>query len=531
LLDNARQSLGHGDARAAYLLAHEALNRKPDNPDAIDLMAQISHQTHSPAEIHWCAQWAALNPGDPARQVRLAEAALRYGETFTAQHALDAVPPRGRNSQYHQAAASLEIAEGQLDKALDELEASVRANPGDGAAQLRLDKLRLLAPQPEVRALAREGLVGLTSDNKLRLEANRALLNEARSQGRFADAKGLAKTIRDLPEATLTDRLEYLEELGRGVDKDAGEDDAGAVHFTNELLTLEAAAKLDASSILALGAWLNDHQRAAECRTWIEELPEASRDLPAAKIVAADAETHLQDWAHLQKLVASDHWGRLEYLRLAFQARAECELKGAGSPGSAAPWQQARLAAGNDRDQIQTLAGIVESWGWTHESEELWWKLADDEAAPLGALQHLASLCRKSGETEELLRVTERIYRLDPGDMIARNNLAQLRMLLGRDSLETQRISRENAAQYPADWAFNSTYAYSLHLQGRDREGIDLLLHLPGEPQRDPQIAAYLGVLYAATGQTARARPFLELAAAADLLPEESKLVRAALTP
>lgn len=531
LLDNARQSLAHGDARAAYLLTHEALNRKPDDPQAIYLMAQISQQTHSPAEIHWCAQLAALIPGDPARQVRLAEAALRYGETFTAQHALDAVPPRARTSKYHQAAASLAIAKGQLDKAQEELAAAVRANPGDGAAQLRLDKLRLLAPQQEVRAAAREGLVSLTGDNTLRLEAYRALLNEARAQGRFAEAKDLAKSIRDLPEATLADRLEYLEELGRSADKDAGMDDAATVHFTNELLSLESAAKLDASSILALGAWLNDHERSAQCRAWIEQLPEASRNLPTAKIVAADAQTHLHDWAALQKQVAGDNWGRLEYLRLAFQARAEAELSAGGNPGSSARWQQARQAVGNDRDQIQTLAGVAESWGWTRESEELWHKLADDETAPLAALQHLAGLCRKRGETEELLRVTERIYRLDPGDMVARNNLAQLRMLLGRDSLETQRISRENAAQYPADWAFNSTYAYSLHLQGRDREGIDLLLHLPGAPQQDPQIAAYLGVLYAATGQTERARPFLELAAAADLLPEESKLVRAALTP
>jgi tetratricopeptide (TPR) repeat protein len=531
LLDKARQFLAHGDARDAYLLTHEALNRKPSDPQAIDLMAQISQQTHSPAEIHWCAQLAALNPSNPAGQVRLAEAALRYGETFAAKHALDAVPRKAQDAQYHQAAANLAIAEGQLDQAQEELDAASRANPGDSAIQLRLEKLRLAAPQPDVRAAARERLLALTGDNASRLEAYRALLNDARAQKHFAEAKEFAKSIGDLPEAALADHLEYLEELGRSLDTDSAANDPASVHFNDELLSLETSAKLDGSSILALGAWLNDHERAGQCRTWIDQLPEASRNLPAAKIVAADSETHLQDWAGLQKRVASDHWGHLEYLRLAFQARAEVELSAGADPGSNASWQQARQAAGKDRDQLQTLAGLVESWGWTPECKELWWKLADDDSAPLAALQHLAGICRKRGETEELLRVTERIYRLEPGDMTARNNVAQLRMLLGRDSLETQRISRENASQYPSDWALNSTYAFSLHLQGRDREGIDLLLHLPGAPQQDPQIAAYLGVLYAATGQNERARPFLELAAAADLLPEEAKLVHAALSP
>jgi hypothetical protein len=144
-------------------------------------------------------------------------------------------------------------------------------------------------------------------------------------------------------------------------------------------------------------------------------------------------------------------------------------------------------------------------------------------------LQHLYGLCRKRGATAEVQRISERIYRLDPSDPVARNNFAQLGMLLGHDSPEIQRIARENAGEHPGDWAPGSTYAFSLHLQGRDKEALCLMLGLPGRPKLDPQMAAYFGILYAATGQPELARPLLKLASTGELLPEEATLVRTAL--
>lgn len=259
-------------------------------------------------------------------------------------------------------------------------------------------------------------------------------------------------------------------------------------------------------------------------------LEPAPRSWPASQLVAAEANARLGDWPKLDQL-GTRNWGALEPLRFAYLARAHLAQAGARDPQFAAFWQKARQAAGSDRDKISSLATAAESWGWTTEPNDLWWTLANDPAGSLPALQHLHAVFRQRGATAELLRVSERIYQLAPNNVTARNNVAQLSMLLGRGTPEIDRQARESALRYPGDWALNSTYAFSLHLQGRDREAIGHLLGLPGEPQRDPQMAAYFGVFYAAAGLPELAQPLLQLASHAELLPEEAKLVRAALEP
>ena len=73
-----------------------------------------------------------------------------------------------------------------------------------------------------------------------------------------------------------------------------------------------------------------------------------------------------------------------------------------------------------------------------------------------------------------------------------------------------------------------STYAYSLHLQGRTREGLAALEKLKAESIEMPQVALYYGVLLSASGDTNKARKYLDLAQYADVLPEENALLTAA---
>jgi thioredoxin-like negative regulator of GroEL len=530
LVTKAGEYLAHGDTCGAFLSAHEALNRDDAYIPAVELMAQLALRSHSPEEIFWCQRLVTLQPCDASRRVQLAEAALRNEETFIAKHALDRIPEADQSFRYHGAAAALALFTGHLRFVMDHLQEAHRLQPGDMPTKLMLERVRLASPDPEARALAHERLEGFASDFATRLEACRVLLAEARAQGRFDDAKRLSQKLRDLPEAALSDRLAYLEELDRRQEPGPTED-LRSLRFENELDRLEGETVFDGASIFEVGSWLNSHHHADYTLEWLSRLPETQRALPATMLVEAGAMVMSKDWPGLEKRISAAQWGQLEYLRLAFLARADLERRSVRDEVFSATWQKARQSAGTDRDKIKTLASLAESWNWNAESEALWWELANDANASLSALQHLYSVCRKRGATDEMLRISERIYHLDPSDLIARNNVAQLNMLLGRASPETQRIACENAVQHPDDWALNSTYAFSLHLQGRDREAIDHLLGLPGQPQRDPQMAAYFGILYAAAGQPERARPLLELAARADLLPEEARLVRAAFTP
>ena len=77
----------------------------------------------------------------------------------------------------------------------------------------------------------------------------------------------------------------------------------------------------------------------------------------------------------------------------------------------------------------------------------------------------------------------------------------------------------------PANPSYASTYAFSLHLQDRSAEALKVLEKLKPKQLEDPAVAVYYAVVLQATGNTERARKYLDLATRARLLPEERKLV------
>ena len=72
-----------------------------------------------------------------------------------------------------------------------------------------------------------------------------------------------------------------------------------------------------------------------------------------------------------------------------------------------------------------------------------------------------------------------------------------------------------------------STYAYSLHLQGRSREGLAALEKLKADDLERPSVALY-GLLLNVNNETNRAEKYLALASKANLLPEEKILLAGA---
>jgi len=74
-----------------------------------------------------------------------------------------------------------------------------------------------------------------------------------------------------------------------------------------------------------------------------------------------------------------------------------------------------------------------------------------------------------------------------------------------------------------------STYAYSLYMQGRTKEGLAVLNRLKPEALETPAIALYYGLLLGSSGETNRAAKYLGIAQKADLMPEEKALLAEAL--
>ena len=71
-----------------------------------------------------------------------------------------------------------------------------------------------------------------------------------------------------------------------------------------------------------------------------------------------------------------------------------------------------------------------------------------------------------------------------------------------------------------------ATFAYSLHLQGRDQEGLAAFRNLKPSQLEDPSAALYYGLLLTATGKSNEAAPYLQIALTrGQLLPEEKQML------
>ena len=131
-----------------------------------------------------------------------------------------------------------------------------------------------------------------------------------------------------------------------------------------------------------------------------------------------------------------------------------------------------------------------------------------------------------TGNTHDLQKAYAALMKNDASDVIARNDFATVSLLLGLQLPEAHQIAKENYALFPHEAVMVSTYAFSLHLQGRTRDGLKALEKLPEDELQQPEVATYYGVLLAADGQSARARTYLDIAVArSNLLPEEKAMV------
>jgi len=117
-----------------------------------------------------------------------------------------------------------------------------------------------------------------------------------------------------------------------------------------------------------------------------------------------------------------------------------------------------------------------------------------------------------------------------PDKTYYKNNLATTALLLKVDERKARQWAEELYTKTPSDPFVASTYAFALHLQSRDKQGLAVLQQLQPAELAKPSVALYYGVLLAATGKTNQATPWLQIAQThGHLLPEEKDLLFTAL--
>jgi cytochrome c-type biogenesis protein CcmH/NrfG len=518
LIAEANALVNEGDYKRASLDARRLLQINPNSAEGCRIMARLSEKAGLRSSLEWRRRVMDLGEATPNDLILLARAGVRFDDRPTADVAMARLPESAKQTaEYHALLADIAYAKRDGVEMEKELSEASRLDPENKDYIMRLASLRLGANDLNVRLKGRETLAAMKADPATRRDATRYLAEDELRQGNALDALELARQLDTLPGKTFNDRLLLLSAL-------YATKESGFSPFLEELKTFSLD---EPERVGALITWMNVHKMAAEAITWSATLPAPLIGNKLVQIALADAFVSTRDWRSLQRLVNSGNWGAVDFLRSALLARAMREL--GNTADSASQWNEAVKKVAVDSRYIMMLAETVEKWGWRTEAIELLWLIAKDPVKGDEALRTLYQYFAKKDDTENLYRVLLHSTELHPEDRNAQNNFAQISLLLNLNAARGQKMAREVYEKDPKNAAYASTYAFALHAQGETKKALKVFDSLTEEQLRQPEIAAYYGVILAAAGDSARATEFLDLGEKSEkLLPQEKALIEKA---
>jgi Flp pilus assembly protein TadD len=513
MVEQARQALQREDLRSAALMARRVLQLNPASVEATRIMASLAEMLGYRDTVGWRERIVILDPA-PANCLAWAATALRFNDVVSANRALLSVKSEKRATpEYHELAAGLALAVGNLPLAEFHFSRACRLRPNDENLKFNLACIRLQAVDPAIASAALATVEQFRVQPRTTAFALRALFADAVRRKDKNRAFRLAQDLQAAPGADFRDKLQYLDILRRMKHAD----------FSSYLARLQQESLHNTPDMARLISWMNENRLAAEALDWVRRLPPdtlARQPVPVAVAAAHEAQ---HGWKELEGLLTKGEWGDLDFMRLALLAHLNRQNR--DGVNSRIQWGLAITKAGDRPEALGTLARLAESWGWGKEAEEIFWKLGTASSPQRWALQSLYRQYRMKGDTEGLHRVLSRTLEADPSDLVARNNLALLSLLLGRDTDKALSWTTDLYGKNSANALFASTHAFALYKTGRTAEGIKVFEKLREDQLRNPSVAAYYGVLLAADGQVDKARRFLDLAARTTLLTEEQRLL------
>lgn len=516
LVAQANALVNEGDLKRASLDVRRVLQLNPDNADACRVMARLAEKAESRTAVDWRRRVMDLGAAKVDDLILLARDGIRYDDRAAADIAISKLPEEAKSrADYHLLLAEVAFQQRNGVEMERQLTEALRLDPENKEYVMRLAALRLSASDASVREAGRQTLLDLQKEPTFRRQATLHLTEDALRRKEFTEALALAREVEALPDKTFADRLVVLSALQAAQDPGFG-----------ALLTqLQNTAADDGERASAVVTWMNVHAMPREAVEWASKLSPSlmGRLLP---IALADSYLALSDWAGLERLVKTGNWGTVDFLRSALAARALREL--GNEVESAGQWREAiRKVAANPR-QIFLLIETVQRWRWRAEEIELLWLAAKDPVKGDEALRSLYVYFLKNGDTQNLYRVLVHRYEAHPADLDVQNNLAQVSLLLNEDTARAQRLARDLFEKDSKNPAYVSTYAFALFAKGDTKNALATMEKLSDTERRQPQIAAYYGMILAEAGDRARASEFLDLAQATNLLPEEKALIEKA---
>jgi len=175
---------------------------------------------------------------------------------------------------------------------------------------------------------------------------------------------------------------------------------------------------------------------------------------------------------------------------------------------------------------LTALQELADRWQLPREREALLWRIVKGFPDARWAQESLERFYFAAGNTTGLYQLYSKQFPRSPQNAALKNNLAATALLLKTNLTQAGQWATELYAQKTNEPPIVSTYAYALHLQGRDKGGLTALQKLKPSQLEQPSVALYCGVLLRAAGQTNEAARFLALAQTqGSLLAEEKQLL------
>ena len=506
----AMEALLKGEHRQALLNAQQVIVLNSNNVTACRVLAELSDLSRSPNALVWRRRVAEIEP-TRSNKLMFASAALRYEQPpFPLAVQTLAELGGGTNEVAFQlVSAQLALKQNRIADGEKHLQQAIRLEPGNESHRINLGVIRLESRDAAVSAVARAELEQRTGN----AQALRALLVHHTSRRRFAEAEQYSAALLRLTNSAWSDKLDHLTVL-RG---------AESPQFNSFLTTLQRDAATNVFAASELVTRLTELGAATNAIDWVKSLPAKMQQEPPLPVVVASAYFSLARWRELEELLNRGAWTERDFVRKALLTYAV--RKQGGTEAAAAHWRDAVKLAGERPELLGALAQMANGWGWTNETESTLWRAAKDFPKERWPLESLQNGFLRHRNTRGVLEVNALMLERQPTNIVAQNNWASLALLLNTNVARAHEIARQVYDRGTNNFAFVSTYAWSLHVQGKSAEALKLMDTLKPAELNDPSVAGYYGAILGAAGQKEKARTYLDRTVGAPLLPEELQMV------
>ncbi len=512
----ARGFLAKGDYRSAWLNARQAWLINSNNVETCFILAELEDAAHSPATLDWCQRLVKLSPAI-TNKLLLASAGLRYqGPPYplTSQVLDDLSASAAGVPGFHIFSAELDLSLHRMADAETQFEAACQLAPTNRLFQLNLAVIRLGLTNTAAADDARAKLKTFSSDTNLALPALRSLVADRLIHNDAGGALDYSTQLLANAQATLDDRLQYL-----GILKHLQ-----SPALTVQLKALQADAATNATMAAQTASWMEANGYLSETAGWLHTLPAAIQTETPVRLALVDCYLTTSNWLALRNLTSAGNWGETDFLRLAFSSHAWTEL---GEPFLAdGNWRSAASEANGRLGGLAALLELANRWQLPRAQQDLLWRIIRGFPDARWAQNTLEQLYLDAGNTAGLYQLYLTLLPRYPQNVVLKNNLATAALVLKTNVANACQWAAQIYAQAPTNADVVCTYAYALHVQGRDKEGLAVLQKLKPSQLEQPSIALYYGVLLSATGKASEAAPYLQIARTKGrLLPEEKQLL------